>query len=262
MPLKASPCMKLSIIMPIYNEVELLEPVLERVQALDIAKEIILIDDHSTDGTTELIRRLARQPGIRALYHATNQGKGAAIRTGLTAVTGAVVIIQDADFEYDPAEIPSVIAPIVEGRCDVAFGSRFIGKIIGMRLPNRVANRILAATVWLLYGKGLTDEATAYKAFRSDLICRLPLRCKRFEFCPEVTAMALRLGRAIVESPISYRARTFEEGKKIGWRDFITAMRYLFAYRFRRVNLLDRPVNADALAAAVGASEMSDSASS
>ena len=152
--------------------------------------------------------------------------------------------------EYDPAEIPALVQPIVEGRARVAFGSRFRGKVIGMRAPNRVANWMLVWTVRLLYGSRLTDEATAYKAFRADLICRMPLRCERFEFCPEVTAQALRLGERIIETPITYRARTFEEGKKIGWRDFITAMRYLFAYRFRAVKLLDQPVNRPAAAPA------------
>ena len=242
--------MKISILMPIFNEAPLLESVLERVVAVPMDKELILVDDHSTDGTVDILRRLEGRPGFQVLYHTVNQGKGAAIRTGLQAVTGDVVIIQDADFEYDPAEIPQVVAPILEGRVRVVFGSRFKGRIVGMRLPNRVANWILAALTSVLYGARLSDEATAYKAFQSDLICRLPLRCRRFEFCPEVTALALRLGERIAEVPITYRARTFEEGKKIGWRDFITAIRYLVAYRFRFVALLDRPVNAEALATA------------
>jgi dolichol-phosphate mannosyltransferase len=236
--------MKLSIIIPIFNEVELLEPVLERVHALPSPKQLILVDDCSTDGTRDILAREEGRPETVVLYHTVNQGKGAAIRTGLAAVSGDIVVIQDADFEYDPAEIPGMIRPIVEGRTRVAYGSRFMGRIVGMRLPNRVANEILIWTVRLLYGSRLTDEATAYKAFSADLICRMPLRCLRFEFCPEVTAIALRLGETIVETPITYRARTFEEGKKIGWRDFITAVRYLIAYRFRPVRLLDAPVNA------------------
>jgi len=238
--------MKISVLMPIYNEAELVEKVLERVRQMPAEKELILVDDCSTDGTREILKREEGKPGTVVLYHSENQGKGGAIRTGLTAVTGDIVIIQDADFEYDPAEIPQVVRPIAEGAARVAFGSRFTGKVIGMRLPNRIANAILVWTVRLLYGSRLTDEATAYKAFKTDLICRLPLRCRRFEFCPEVTALALRLGETIAETPITYRARTFEEGKKIGWRDFVTAMRYLISYRFRKVRLLDTPVNAGA----------------
>jgi len=236
--------MTLSIIIPIFNEVELLPTVLERVRRLSIPKQLILVDDCSTDGTVEILKREEKAPDTVVLYHSRNQGKGAAIRTGLTAVAGDIVIIQDADLEYDPVEIPEVIRPIAEGRARVAFGSRFMGRIIGMRLPNRIANWILARTASLLYGQRLSDEATAYKAFASDLICRMPLRCKRFEFCPEVTAIALRLGERIAEAPISYRARRFEEGKKIGWRDFITAMRYLISYRFRPCPQLIEPVNA------------------
>lgn len=233
----------LTVIIPIYNEVELLAEVLRTVRELPEPKELILVDDCSTDGTRDILAKEADAPATTVLYHDVNRGKGAAIRTGLTAVTGDIVVIQDADFEYDPNEIPLVIAPIVAGETRVAYGSRFLGKIEGMRFPNRVANRLLAVTARVLYGGRLTDEATAYKAFRSELICRLPLRCERFEFCPEVTAIALRLGERIVETPITYRARTFEEGKKIGWRDFVTAIKYLLIYRFRKVELLERAVN-------------------
>ncbi|MCX7047414.1 MAG: glycosyltransferase family 2 protein [Candidatus Sumerlaeota bacterium] len=235
--------MKLSIIIPIFNEAELIEAVLRGVRAVPVAKELILVDDASSDGTRDILKREESKPDTIVLYHEKNQGKGAAIRTGLTAVSGDIVIIQDADLEYDPSEIPGVIQPILEGKTRVAYGSRFLGKITGMRLPNRVANKILAWTAALLYGSRITDEATAYKALRAELICRLPLECRRFEFCPEVTAMVLRMGERIIETPVSYRARTFEEGKKIGWRDFFIAMRYLIAYRFRPVRLLDNPVN-------------------
>lgn len=235
--------MKLTIIMPIFNEVEFLEAVLERVRQLPDPKEIILVDDGSTDGTIDILKRQEKIAGTVVLYHERNRGKGFAIRTGLSRASGDIVIVQDADLEYDPMEIPGVIRPIVEGRARAAYGSRFMGKIEGMRFVNRVANRLLALTARVLYGTPMTDEATCYKAFAADLICRMPLKCERFEFCPEVTAMALRLGEKIVETPITYRARTFEEGKKIGWRDFITAMRYLISYRFLPVKLLDKPVN-------------------
>ena len=223
---------KVSIIIPVYNEVELLPTVLEHVRAVPLDKEIILVDDNSTDGTVEILRREAEQRHTHVVYHERNQGKGAAIRTGLRHATGDIVIIQDADMEYVPAEIPSVIQPILEGRTRVAYGSRFKGQIIGMRLPNRVANHILAWLVTILYGRRITDEATAYKAFRREVIDRIDLTCRRFEFCPEVTAKVLRMGEQIVEVPVTYRARDFEAGKKIGWRDFFVAVWTLLKYRF------------------------------
>jgi len=216
--------MKVSIIMPIYNEVELLPKVLDHVRAVPLDKALVLVDDHSTDGTAEILRAEAEKPDTRVVYHERNQGKGAAIRTGLRHATGDIVIIQDADMEYVPAEIVSVVQPIIEGRVNVVYGSRFKGKIIGMKLPNRVANHVLAWMVTILYGHRITDEATAYKAFRREVIERIELTCRRFEFCPEVTAKVLRLGEKIEEAPVTYRARDFEAGKKIGWRDFFVAV--------------------------------------
>ena len=224
--------MKVSIIMPIYNEVELLPKVLDHVRAVPLDKELVLVDDHSTDGTVEILRAEAEKPDTRVVYHERNQGKGAAIRTGLRHATGDIVIIQDADMEYVPAEIVSVVQPIIEGRVNVVYGSRFKGKIIGMKLPNRVANHVLAWMVTILYGHRITDEATAYKAFRREVIERIELTCRRFEFCPEVTAKVLRLGEKIEEVPVTYRARDFEAGKKIGWRDFFVAVWTLLKNRF------------------------------
>lgn len=225
--------MKLSIIIPIYNEMRLLPRVLERVRALPLDKELILVDDASTDGTREYLREHELgKPDTRVLFHRRNRGKGRAIRTGLRAVTGDLVIIQDADLEYDPAEIPSVIAPIIEGRCDVTYGSRFLGRTpTGMRLPNYIANRLLVVMVALLYGQVITDEATAYKAFRTPIVRRIPLRCERFEFCPEITAKLLMRGHRIHEVPVTFFARTFEEGKKIGWKDFVQATATLIKCR-------------------------------
>lgn len=224
--------MRVSIIMPIYNEVELLAAVLRDVRAIPLDKELVLVDDHSTDGTVEILRAEAQKPDTIVLYHDHNQGKGAAIRTGLRHATGDVVIIQDADMEYDPSEIPAVVQPILEGRTRVAYGSRFRGTIIGMKLPNRIANHILAWMVTILYGQRITDEATAYKAFRREVIEKIDLTCKRFEFCPEVTAKVLRRGEKIIEVPVTYRARNFEAGKKIGWRDFFVAVWTLLKNRF------------------------------
>lgn len=228
--------MRLSIIIPIYNEVLLLKPVLELVRQLPMDKQLILVDDHSVDGTEELLKEEESAPDTIVIRHPVNMGKGAAIVTGLTAATGDIVIIQDCDMEYTPAEIPSVIQPIIDGQTRVAYGSRFKGKVVGMRLPNRVANWILARMTSILYGQKITDEATAYKAFRREVIQNISLDCKRFEFCPEVTAKILALNEKIIEVPISYKARTFEEGKKIGFRDFITAVSTLLKVRFQNPN--------------------------
>lgn len=226
--------MRLSIIIPIYNEVKLLKPVLELVRNLPFEKQLILVDDHSTDGTRELLKLEESAPDTIVLYQPINRGKGAAIVTGLESATGDIVIIQDCDMEYSPQEIPAVIQPILDGETRVAYGSRFKGEVIGMRLPNRVANWILASLTSILYGQKITDEATAYKAFRRELIQNIILKCQRFEFCPEVTAKVLALNETIIEIPVTYKARTFEEGKKIGFRDFITAVTTLVVCRFQR----------------------------
>lgn len=225
--------MKLSLIIPIYNEVELLEKVLSRVRAISIEdKELILVDDCSKDGTRDILKEEEKKPDTKVFYHEKNRGKGAAIRTGLAHATGDIVIIQDADLEYDPNDIPLVIQPILDGKTNVAYGSRFKGRVVGMRLPNFVANKLLAWMITILYFQEVTDEATAYKAFRREVIKNIDLKCERFEFCPEVTAKVLKKGEKIIEVPVSFNARTFEEGKKIGWRDFITAVKTILKYRF------------------------------
>jgi dolichol-phosphate mannosyltransferase len=223
-----------SFIIPIFNEVELVEAVLERVRALPLRMELILVDDCSTDGTTEILENEKKKPHTVVLRHDRNRGKGAAIRTGLKASHGDIVLIQDADLEYNPEEIPPLIRPILEGRSNVVYGSRFMGRVEKMRLPNRVANFLLAMIVTVLYGHRITDEATAYKVFRGDLIRSVPLNCERFEFCPEITAKVLRRGERILELPVNFQARTFAQGKKIGWRDFIQAVYTLARYRFWR----------------------------
>ncbi len=229
------PLVKLSIIIPIYNERNLLPTVLEKVREVDIEKELILVDDFSRDGTREYLKTEEEgKPGTTVVYHKRNHGKGRAIRSGLKHATGDIVIIQDADLEYEPSEIPSIVRPIMEGRCAVTYGSRFLGRMpTGMRLPNYVANRLLAFMVAVLFGQVITDEATAYKAFRTDVIKGIPLKCERFEFCPEITAKLLMQGYRIHEVPATFFARTFEEGKKIGWRDFVEAVSTLIRCRLK-----------------------------
>lgn len=225
---------RVSIIVPIYNEVELLPIVLEKLRELPIDYELILVDDGSKDGTVELLKTQLALPQTKTLFHGVNIGKGAAIVTGLKEATGDIVIVQDADLEYDPQDILKVIAPIMCGETNVCFGSRFLGSISGMRLPNRIANHLLAVFISVLFGQKITDEATAYKAFRREVIQQITLTCKRFEFCPEVTAKVLLLGERIVEVPVSYRARSFEQGKKIGYRDFFVAVSTMLRCRFKR----------------------------
>ncbi|MDW8051658.1 MAG: glycosyltransferase family 2 protein [Armatimonadota bacterium] len=220
-----------SVIVPVYNEEKTLQELLERLRRAPFRKEIIVVDDGSTDKTPEI---LAEQQDIIAIRHERNRGKGAAIRTGLSYATGEIVIIQDADLEYDPNEIPKVIEPIVRGEAQVVYGSRLMrGLPKEMPFLNKVANLILRWCVRLLYRYPLTDEATCYKAFRTDLLRSFNLRCKRFEFCPEVTAKTLKRGIRIHEVELSnYRPRTKRGGKKVRWIDGLEAIWTLIRYRF------------------------------
>jgi len=222
-----------SIIIPAYNEADSIVQAIERVRAVPLQKEIIVVDDGSTDETPAL---LAQQPDVVVLRHEHNMGKGMAIRTAIAHATGDIIIIQDADLEYDPMDIPRVIAPIAEGKAQVVYGSRFLTtkRPKGMRLPNWLINRLLAGMVRWLYWHPLTDEATCYKAFRADLLKSVPLTCQRFEFCPEVTAKVIRRGVKILEVPISYEARTTLQGKKIRWWDGIEAIWTLLKWRWKR----------------------------
>lgn len=222
-----------SIIVPVHNEAATISGVLDRLAELPLDHEVIVVDDGSDDGTTELLQSRARSDGITLFRHDRKRGKGAAVITGLTAARGDVIIIQDGDNEYDPADIPRVVAPILAGERQVAYGSRFLGRIERMALPNYIANRLLTFLANLLYGARLTDEATAYKAFRREVITSIPLRARGFEFCPEVTAKVLKRGYRLVEVPIKYRGRTVPEGKEICWKDGLRAMWALIRYRFR-----------------------------
>jgi dolichol-phosphate mannosyltransferase len=223
----------LSVIVPAYNEIRTIAEILRRVKAVDIAKEIIIVDDGSTDGTRDYLRSLESKEGLKILYQAKNMGKGAAIRKAISHVSGDIVIIQDADLEYDPQDYHEVIAPIVEGRASVVFGSRYINPANALPLTRyKMGVLILTAMANLLYGAGITDEATCYKAFKAEVLKSLPLKCKRFEFCPEVTAKVRKRGYRIEEVPISFHYRTVKEGKKIGWKDALDAVLTLIKYRF------------------------------
>jgi len=228
--------MRVSIIIPVYNEFRTLPQVLQRVREASLppgtSKEIIVVDDGSTDGTSHLLAAYAESIHI---HHATrNAGKGAAIRTGLTKATGDIILIQDGDLEYDPADYMQLVAPILEGKAKVVYGSRFRGKPTGMARKNLIANKILTLTANALYDASITDEATAYKAFHIEVLNRLRLDCKRFEFCPEVTAKIRRLGYVIHEVPITYNPRGIAEGKKIAARDGFHALWTLLRYRIAR----------------------------
>jgi len=222
----------------VYNEFRTLPQVLDRVLAAPLpegcTREIIIVDDGSTDGTTNLLKDYARD-GLTVCHHSVlNFGKGTAIRIGLKISQGDIAIIQDGDLEYDPNDYLGILTPIVEGRADVVYGSRFLGNLSGMAWKNWVANKILTAAANLLYGAQITDEATAYKAFRLSIVRRLSLRCRRFEFCPELTAKLCRAGYVIDEVPISYNARGVADGKKIRARDGFEALWTLLRYRFAK----------------------------
>ena len=227
--------MKVSILIPVYNEFRTFSQVIERVCRAPLpagcSKEIIVIDDGSTDGTTEMLAQYT-QSGTIAVHRAIgHSGKGAAIRAGIGLASGDIVLIQDGDLEYDPNDYARILEPIVRGQADIVYGSRFLGKPAAMAARNRIANRILTAVANLLYAARLTDEATAYKAFRTPVLRQIHLVCRRFEFCPEVTAKARRLGYRIREVPVSYNARGIAEGKKIRARDGFEALWTLVKYR-------------------------------
>ncbi len=230
--------MKLSVIIPVYNEKSTIAEIIDRVKAVDIPKEIIVVDDGSRDGTTEVLKeKYAGDDVIKVHTSLINIGKGAAVRVGIEYATGEITIIQDADLELNPGEYHQIIEPIEKDEADVVYGSRFLGRGYFMHyrsipFASRFANWLLAFTVRLYWGVKITDEATSYKAFRTSLLKSIPLKCTGFEFCPEVTAKVLNRKKKIVEVPISYHPRTVAEGKKVQWKDGIKALWNLFKYRF------------------------------
>jgi glycosyltransferase involved in cell wall biosynthesis len=223
---------KLSVVIPVYNEKKSLLEIIRRVQSVPIEKEIILVDDFSTDGTRDLLRDLEKQQ-FKVLYHERNQGKGAALRTGFLHATGEFVIVQDADLEYDPNDYPKLLKPILDGKADVVYGSRFSGHRTNMTSLHTLGNLFLTAITNLFYRTSITDMETCYKLFRRETIQGIRIESNRFNFEPEVTAKLLKRGLRILEVPISYSGRSFSEGKKITWRDGFSAVWTLVKYRFR-----------------------------
>tara|TARA_B100001971_G_scaffold94431_1_gene87237 strand:+ start:2300 stop:2995 length:696 start_codon:yes stop_codon:yes gene_type:complete len=231
--------MKLSIIIPCYNEIYTLEKILNKIKKLSINKiEVILVDDFSNDGTREIIHNKIKNKKLvdKILYHDTNLGKGAAIRTGIKVATGEIIIIQDADLEYDPIEYRKLIKPIIDKKADVVYGSRFLGES-GHRVLyfwNRVANAILTMLSNIFTNINLTDMETGYKVFKADIIKNIEIEENRFGFEPEITAKISKLKCRIYEVGISYHGRTYDEGKKLGWQDAFKAIFCIFKYNIFR----------------------------
>jgi len=224
---------KLSVIVPVYDERNTVVEIVRRMRAVElpVELEIVIVDDGSTDGTREVLRQLADST-VRVVTHERNQGKGAAIRTGLQHVSGDLVLVQDADLEYDPEDWPKLLNPIMRGKASVVYGSRFTGERRNMLFLHWVGNRFLSLTTNVLYNTTLSDMETCYKLFDRKVIEGITIRASRFEFEPEITAKLLRRGVRIYEVPISYTGREFEEGKKITWRDGFIALWTLVKYRF------------------------------
>ncbi|MFN2111932.1 MAG: glycosyltransferase family 2 protein [Anaerolineales bacterium] len=225
--------MKLSVIMPIFNELNTLAEIVKRVQETGLADEIVLVDDGSTDGTRNLVHGYQGKEGFTVVLHEENQGKGAAVRSGFLAAKGDIFLIQDADLEYDPQEYPKLLKPIEDGLADVVYGSRFLGASRRVAMFwHMIANRLLTLFTNILYDTILSDMETGYKVFKREVVQDMPLHAKRFEFEPEFTAKILKRDFRIFEVPISFNPRDYEEGKKIGLSDAFEAIWALLKYRF------------------------------
>ncbi len=222
-----------SIIIPVYNERCTIREIFQKVQAAPFDKEIIIVDDGSTDGTKDLLKLVENEEGIKVIYHPHNMGKGAAIRTAIPFVSSEIVIIQDADLEYDPNDYEKLIAPIQDGLCDVVYGTReVLPENTYSHLTFFLGGKFLTWLTNILYGSHLTDMPTCYKGFRTETFISLELSCQRFEFCPEVTAQLLKKKLAIVEVPIHYYPRKIKDGKKIRFQDGLQAIYTLLRLRF------------------------------
>lgn len=236
--------MLLSIVIPVFNEKATIREIVRQVQSVPLRKEILITDDCSTDGTREIIKEMEQEAAaaphddcniMRFFYHKTNQGKGAALKTGFGQLSGnsKIVIVQDADLEYDPTDYPVLIKPIVEGRADVVYGSRFLGEHRVFLFWHYMANKMLTLLTNILYDTMLSDMETCYKAVRSEVIRSLELRANRFDFEPEITAKILKKRLKVYEVPIHYSGRDYSEGKKIGLKDAFEALFALIRYRFK-----------------------------
>jgi glycosyltransferase involved in cell wall biosynthesis len=226
----ASP--RLSVVMPVFNEMATIDEIIPRVLAIPLPVELIVVDDCSTDGTREHLQEMQREYGFTLLLQGRNQGKGAALRRGFGSVTGNMVAIQDADLEYSPEELPELAALIIEGRADVVYGSRFLGRHRVFLFTHYVGNRALTLLTNVLYNTMLTDMETCYKVMRSEVLNGLDLESNGFGIEPEITAKIFKRGYRVYEVPISYDGRSYEEGKKISWRDGVVALWVLLKHRF------------------------------
>jgi glycosyltransferase involved in cell wall biosynthesis len=224
---------KVSIVIPVYNEKATIKEILRRVQAvkLGLAREIVIVDDCSNDGTSDILKRLAKRPGLKIVFHDKNRGKGAALRTGFSRASGDIILVQDADLEYDPREYPRLLEPILDGRADVVYGSRFLSG------PHRVfffwhylGNKLLTTFSNMVSNLNLTDMETCYKVFKREVLQKIRLRSERFGFEPEITIKLAKLRCRIYEVPISYAGRDYSEGKKIGWKDGLAAVYHILRF--------------------------------
>jgi glycosyltransferase involved in cell wall biosynthesis len=254
--------MKLSVVIPVYNEAATILAVIERVRAVALDLEIIVVDDCSTDGTREVLQGLPASRDLALFFHPTNRGKGAALRTGFSAATGDVVVVQDADLEYDPGEYSKMLQPILDGRADVVYGSRFAGGECHRVLYfwHSLGNRFLTLLSNAVTNLNLSDMETCYKMFRREVIQSIVLQEDRFGFEPEVTAKIAERDCRVYEVGISYSGRTYEEGKKIGWRDGLRAVWCIVKYRPRRRLVERREARASRAGATVGGRESAWSA--
>ena len=225
--------MNLSVIIPVYNEVKNIEEIVKRVEASKLAKEIVIVDDGSQDGTRDILKKLGNKKKVNVVLHEKNQGKGAAVVTGMKTATGDILLIQDADLEYDPRDYPALLQPIEEGLADVVYGSRFLGAAHRVTMFwHQVANQLLTFMTNILYDSILTDMETGYKVFRREVIEGMNIRSKRFNFEPEFTAKILKRRYRIFEVPITFNPRDYVEGKKIKLKDAFEAVWALIRYRF------------------------------
>lgn len=225
--------MKLSVLIPVYNEKNTISEIVRRVKDTGLVYEIIIVDDGSSDGTRDILKEIEQDPIVRVILHEKNAGKGAALRTAMQAATGEVLLIQDADLEYHPKEYPGLLQPIEDGNADVVYGSRFLGAPHrAILFWNMLANKLLTTMTNILYNTILTDMETGYKVFKREVVSDLKLRANRFDFEPEFTAKILKKGVRVYDVPISFNPREYSEGKKIGLKDAFEAVWALWKYRF------------------------------